>query len=101
MNVSKCHVSYMDTQGRHHEVDVTASTLYEAVASAINAFRRDALLRGEEYIIGTGTQFSVTATAPSVTHTVSTRHLENYLGSGKSPKEKVERDRIKALMDGP
>lgn len=82
-------------------MDVTASTLHKAVANAINAFRQDALLRGEECIIGTGTQFNVKAAAPSVTHRVSAGHLENYLGAGESTKEKLERDQIKPLTDNP
>jgi hypothetical protein len=35
-----CVVSFTDSEGIRHSVEVTASTLYEAAALAINEFRR-------------------------------------------------------------
>ena len=39
--VAFCRVSYRDAEGIEHAVEVTAASLYEAVALAINRFRRD------------------------------------------------------------
>ncbi|MGI9070914.1 MAG: hypothetical protein ACR2JB_06220 [Bryobacteraceae bacterium] len=36
-----CRVSYRDTEGIEHTVEVEGESLYEAVARAVNRFRRD------------------------------------------------------------
>lgn len=41
MQVRSCRVTIRDIDGHTHSVDVTAATLFEAVAQAIAALRRD------------------------------------------------------------
>jgi hypothetical protein len=39
--VKLCRVSYRDAEGVEHAVEVTADSLFEAVAEAVSRFRRD------------------------------------------------------------
>ena len=41
MGSSCCRVSFTDSEGIHHGVDVDAESLYEAVAIAVAGFRED------------------------------------------------------------
>ena len=41
MASSRCRVSFTDSEGIHHGVDVDAESLYEAVAIAVDSFRED------------------------------------------------------------
>ena len=40
-SVALCRVSYRDIEGVTHSVEITAESLYEAVAQAVARFRRD------------------------------------------------------------
>lgn len=75
-----------------HSLDVTAATLYEAVAQAL------AELRGHEWVgeIGRGlTTVTVKVRQPEVTHVVKIQDFENGLRRrGKTPAEIVLKSRL-------
>jgi hypothetical protein len=53
MAVRSCRVTIYDTEGVFHTVEVTAASLYEAVAHGMAAFR------GNEWIADVGERFGV------------------------------------------
>ena len=56
MASSRCRVSFTDSEGILHSVDVDAESLYEAVAIAVASFREDDVSPSEP---GPMTQFTV------------------------------------------
>jgi hypothetical protein len=79
-----------------HSVDVTAATLFEAVAHALAALRRDEWVSG----IPSGLNIvTVSAANVRVDHQVKMVDFERWLvKSGGSPRETVERQRIRAIL---
>ena len=72
-----CRVSVTDLRDVEHSVDVTAETLYEAVATALAALQQDNWV-GE---IGQGlTAVSVVVQQPPVTHEVKMKDFLSWLG---------------------
>jgi hypothetical protein len=78
-----CTVVVHDLNGTAHSLDVTAETLYEAVAQAIAA------VHSHEWVGGIGKGLStvtVKVRNPEVTHIVKIQDFENWLNRGsKSP----------------
>lgn len=92
-----CSVSFTDSTGVRHSVEVPASTLYEAAVLAIVEFRRCGFT---DAVVGSGTRLSVTAAAPATTHEVVVSKLEAWLHSGgKSPIEQVLTGRLRELIN--
>lgn len=83
MALKACTVVVNDLNETAHAVDVTAESLYEAIAQAL------ATLRGHEWVgeIGKGlTTVTVKVRHPEVTHIVKIKDFENWLNRGcKSP----------------
>ena len=81
-----------------HSLDVTAESLYEAVAQAL------AMLREEEWVgdIGKGlTAVTVQVRHPEVTHVVRIQDFERWLsGSCKSPAETILKSRLRQILGG-
>jgi hypothetical protein len=79
-----------------HSVDVTAATLYEAVAQAL------ATTRSHDWVgeIGRGlTTVTVKVRNPEVTHIVKVQDFENWLSRGcKSPAETVLKTRLRQML---
>jgi hypothetical protein len=74
-----CTVVIHDLNEIAHTLDVTAATLYEAVAQAL------AVARGHDWVgeIGTGlTTVTVKVRNPEVTHIVKIEDFENWLKPG-------------------
>lgn len=96
MAVRSRRVTITDLDGISHTVEVTASTLYEAIALGLVA------LRGHEWAGGVpeGTaSVRVAVTSISVEHTVKIRDFTNWVErKGGSPREVTERDRVRALL---
>jgi hypothetical protein len=95
-----CTVVVHDLNDTAHKLDVTAETLYEAVAQAL------ATVRGHDWVgdIGRGlTEVTVKVRNPEVTHIVKIQDFENWLNRGcKSPKETVLKAKLRHMlgMDG-
>jgi len=89
-----CTVSFQDSGGVRHAVEVGAETLYEAAVLALKSFRE------HDCAPGPGAHLAVEVKSPSVTHTVVARKVEEWLtGGAKSPKEAMEKRRLKELLD--
>lgn len=91
--MASCIVSYLDTSGIRHSVEVEAESLYEAAALAVRAFRRhDCEPRGLE-------QLEVEMRS-SVTHMLTIKRLEEWLaGACKNPREAVVKERLRELVN--
>jgi len=91
--MASCIVSYLDTSGIRHSVEVEAQSLYEAAALAVRAFRQhDCEPRGLANL--------EVEMRSSVTHTLTRRRLEDWLnGACKSPKEKLMKEKLRQLVN--
>ena len=90
--MAKCFVSYLDVSGIRHQVEVEATTMYEAAALAIKAFRE------HECEPGQLSQLEVEIRT-SVTHTLTVKKLREWLNGGaKTPKDVVMKDRLRELI---
>jgi hypothetical protein len=96
VTLKACTVVVRDLNQTSHTVDVTAETLYEAVAQAL------ATLGANNWVdeIGTGlTTVTVTVRNPEVTHTVKMKDFESWLKRGvNSPAETVLKTRLRHLL---
>jgi hypothetical protein len=89
-------VSFIDSEGIAHSVEVSAASLYEAAALALAEFRRCGFTDADP---GAATRLSVAVKVPATTHEVTVRKVRDWLdGAAKSPKELVLKNRLKALM---
>jgi hypothetical protein len=91
-----CTVIVHDMNDNAHQLDVTAETLYEAVAQAL-AMARDHNWVGD---IGTGlTTVTVKVRNPEITHIVKIQDFENWLNRGsKSPADTVLKTRLRHML---
>lgn len=93
MPVRTCTVSFTDTDGFRHSVNVQAETLYEAVALAVRAVRE------HDFAPGAASPLEIEARAPSVTHTVTIAKVRSWPEStARSPKDKVMKERLKGML---
>jgi hypothetical protein len=85
-----------DIRNVEHTIDVTAETLYEAVATALAALQQDNWV-GE---IGHGlTTVSVVVQQPPVKHDVRMRDFLSWLGrQGGSPAEVILREKVGKML---
>ena len=90
--VATCIVSYLDTDGLRHKVEVQAASVYEAAALAIAAFKKHNCQPGEL------SQLDVEVRT-SVTHTVTVKRLRQWVNGGaRTPKEAITKERIRELL---
>ncbi len=94
---TRCRVSYLDSSNIEHAVDVTADSLFEAVAVAVRAFREAALV---EELPVPGTELRITASPLAVEHRVRLQRVEQWAQTGtvKSPVEMLRRERVRELL---
>lgn len=96
MGVRSCRVSTTDTEGVTHTVEVTASTLYEAVALGLKA------IRGHDWVAGLNEQFGavrVAVTSIPVEHTVKLKDFAAWLErTAGSPRDVTARNRIREIL---
>jgi len=80
-----------------HAIDVTAESLYEAIAQAL------ATLRGHDWVgeIGRGlTSVTVRVRHPDVTHIVKIQDFENWLNRGSgSPADSALKVRVRQILE--
>jgi len=91
-----CKVSYCDLNGVEHTVEVSAESLYEAVAQGLRVFREndwiDEMGRGQ-------TTISVAVRHPEVQHKVRIQDFERWLESqGRTPAEMSLKARLRELL---
>lgn len=87
-----CIVSYLDTSGIRHSVELEADGLYEAVVLGVAA------LREHECNPGDVAQIEVEV-RKTVKHSLTLRRVREWLsGASKSPKEAVLKERLRELL---
>ena len=90
--MATCMVSYLDTSGIRHSVEVDAQSLYEAAVLAIRIFREHDCEPREANRL----EIEVRS---SVVHTLTIRKIYDWLNGGaKTPKEAVIKERLRALL---
>lgn len=96
MALKACTVVIHDLNDTALSLDVTAESLYEAIAQALVA------LRGHDWVgeIGRGlTTVTVKVRHPEVTHVVKIQDFENWLNRGcKSPADIVLKTRLRQML---
>jgi hypothetical protein len=84
-----CTVIVHDPNDTAHQLDVTAETLYEAVAQAL------AMVRGRNRV----TTVTVKVRNPEITDIVKIQDFENWLNRGcKSPADTVLKTRLREML---
>jgi hypothetical protein len=95
-NVRPCSVSFTDSEGMTHTVEVSASTVYEAGALAIAEFGR---CRFTPDPPGPASRLTVMVKAPATSHEVRVSKIESWLQSGgKSPNEQAMKVRLRGVL---
>jgi hypothetical protein len=96
MPVRSCRVTIQDMEGVSHTVEVTATTLYEAVALGLAA------VRGNEWVVGIAQGFNpvkVRVTDVPVEHEVKLMDFTKWLErKGGSPREVSDRNKIRDIL---
>jgi hypothetical protein len=90
--MAACIVSFVDTEGLRHAVEVEADSLFEAAALAFRTFKQHDCAPGEL------SKLEVEIRS-SITHTVTLKKIRSWLqGGAKTPKEAVIKERLRALL---
>jgi hypothetical protein len=90
--VASCIVSYLDTEGLRHSVEVEAASLYEAAVLAVRTFRQHDCEPGQS------SRLEVEVRS-SITHIVTLRKIQEGLNGGaKTPKEALTKERLRGLL---
>ena len=90
--MASCIVSYLDTEGLRHSVEVEAESLYEAAVLAIRTFRQHDCEPGQAMRLEVEVR-------SSVVHTITPMRIYDWLNGGaKTPKEAVMKERLRALL---
>jgi hypothetical protein len=99
MAVRSCRVTIQDLDGVSHTAEVTAATLYEAVAQGIAA------IRGNEWVAGIAQGLNVVKVSVAdvrIDHEVRLGDFTKWLErSGGSPREISDRRRIRTILGMP
>src|SRR5262245_56826396 len=97
-NAGTCVVSFVDSGGIRHSVDVAAKSLYEAAALAVKEFRQHEWV--EELGPGAMTKLAVRVKPPATTHEVSIRQLVQWIArTAASPHDSVLKARVRQLLN--
>lgn len=95
VSLKTCTVAYEDANGNQHALEVTAESLYEALALALAAFRSNGWV-GE---LGRGNTLNIKVQQPAIEHRVRVAEFEEWLGrNGKSPAEMSLKVRRRSIL---
>ena len=93
-----CRVSFLDTEGIEHAVELEARTLYEAVGLAIDRFRRCEHVPCEPKGLR---EFLVESREPGSQHRVARKLFDAWLQRpGGSPADVALKTRLKEILGG-
>jgi hypothetical protein len=97
MAVRSCRVSIQDLEGITHTVEVTAESLFEAVAQGLAA------LRGRDWVAGIGQGVVKVSVADiRVEHAVKLDEFTKWLElPNRSPRDVIQRKKIRAILGMP
>ena len=91
-----CRVSFTDSEGVEHSVQVPAESLYEAAVEAMAAFRRSVLA---EMPLGSATRLTIRVKAPEEEHTITIGKVLAWLdGVTTSPSDKLKKNRLRERL---
>ena len=96
MALKNCKVSCLDSNGAEHLVEVSARSLYEAVARGLF------VLRANDWVdkIGRNSTITIAVKEPEVEHKVRISDFENWLASnGRSPAEQALKSDLRSLLE--
>lgn len=92
MSVRSCRVTIRDTEGIEHSAEVTAESLYEAVALGLRAIRQCSWVED----VGQNFTIRVLTRDTPVEHSVEFRAFHKWLEqTGRSPREVTARARVR------
>jgi len=96
---SRCRVSFADSDGVLHGVDVDADSLYEAVATAVSQFRDDYVSPSTP---GPMTEFTVAVYRNPVEHKIRLNQVMKWAEptTKEGPAGITKRNRVRRLLDG-
>ena len=96
MSVRSCRVTIQDLDGTSHTAEVTATSLYEAVAQGLTALRKN------EWVEGIQEQFGVVKVSVAdvrVEHQVKIADFTKWLERpGRTPRDVSQRHKIRAIL---
>ena len=96
MPVRSCRVTIQDMDGVSHTVEVTAATLYEAVAQGLAA------IRGNDWVAGIAQGVNVVKVSVAdvrVEHEVKLGDFTKWVErKGGSPREVIQRGKIRKIL---
>jgi hypothetical protein len=100
MAARSCKVTIQDIEGIEHTVEVTAATLYEAVALGLAA------MRGNEWVMGIAqgpNVVKVRVVDIPVEHQVKLNEFTSWVerNGGMSPRELTQRNKIRDILQLP
>ncbi|HLG96046.1 MAG TPA: hypothetical protein VKX49_07020 [Bryobacteraceae bacterium] len=96
MPIRSCLVSFTDSEGIEHSVQVPADSLFEAAVEAMAAFRHSILA---DMPLGAGTRLTIRVKAPEEEHTVTVGKVLSWLeGGAKSPSEQMKKNRLRERL---
>jgi hypothetical protein len=96
LNVKRCRVSFRDSDGIEHAVELEARSLYEAVGLAIDRFRHCKHVRYEPKGLH---EFVVEAREPGTEHRMTRNMFDAWLDRpGGSPADVTLKHRLRALL---
>jgi hypothetical protein len=94
--VKQCRVSFKDSDGIEHAVDVEARTLYEAVGLAIDRFRRCEHVKYEPQGLH---EFTAEPREPGAQHRLTRNMFDSWLRrQGGSPADVALKSRLKEIL---
>ena len=97
MAVRSCRVTIQDLDGVAHTVEVTAESLYEAVAQGLAALRRSDWVAGFQPGI-----VKVSVADVRVEHQVKLADFTQWLErKGRSPREVIQRQKLRSILGMP
>ena len=97
MSIRTCRVTCRDSRGVEHTIEVSARSLYEAVAQALRVFRENDWYEDPDR---EPAAVVVNVKQPEIEHQVRIRDFQNWLDSaGKSPAEMALKNRLRAILD--
>ena len=92
-----CCVSFIESEGITHSVEITASSLFEAAVVATAEFRRHGFA---DTTFGSATKLNVRVKGPEAAHVVSVGKVKAWLDRvGKSPHEQSGEEQIEVSAD--
>ena len=96
MSLRSCRVTIRDTEGIEHSAEVTAGSLYEAVALGLKAIRQCSWAEN----IGQNFTIRVLARDTPVEHSVEFRDFHKWLEQrGRTPRDITARSRIREILN--